>query len=277
MNHFDTHHAEAHQAFVRSLDAHGGDAQDAQDAHDRRLAATRLLLIAGGETGRQAVLALRRLPLRHLTVWPLRKQDQALLQPLAAEAGAVGRLQVLPQTFTQYAASTAFNAHQVVAFASSRPHPRLQRAINDLCVRHRLPWTQLSLNAHEIHLGPTVLPGATACQACHEVRALASAAKPDVHRAQIEYFDRNPDFEFKGQLKSLDRMGAAYLASEIERLVTAAHPPVALSRLLRMDGLYLSQERHFIPYYEWCPVCRTPHAAAARPTFAEFIQSCEGR
>lgn len=301
MNLFDTQQSEAHEAFVRTLDA-AADAAAASSAsvapsdsdpaapaagpRERRLGATRLLLLAGGEAGRQAVLALRRLPLRHLSVWPLRKQDVALLSPLVADAGAIGRLQVLPKPFTPYAAATAFQAHQAVAFASSRPHPQKQRDINDLCVRHGLPWTQLSLNAHEIYLGPTVLPGVTACQACHEVRAMASAAKPDVHRAQIEYFDRNPDFEFKGQLQSLDRMAAAYLCSEIERLLTNVQPPIALSRLVRMDGLYLSQDRHFIPYYEWCPVCRKGAGpasglrrgdAVARPSFADFIQSCEER
>jgi len=57
---------------------------------------------------------------------------------------------------------------------------RVLENLNRACLRRGIPWTSCTLGGLEGVLGPTVLPGKTACFTCYKMRSIACAAEPDL-------------------------------------------------------------------------------------------------
>lgn len=277
MNVFEHSQSRWHRRFLNQLDAKAALPADAdlEARQGARLRSAQLLLVAGGAFGVQALRSLRQLPGLRLAVAPLRPQDmgalqQALKEPVSARAG---KAELVVRSFDKHALAPSLHGVDAVAFAASRPHPARLAELNQLAVRHGLPLMQATLDNAEFDFGPTVLPGATACQHCAEVRLAAGTQQADVWEARRQFFDRNPDFEHAGRHPSLERMAAALLTAEAERLIGGHQALVAAGHLLRYDVLVNPLSSHFIPYYEWCPVCRPslgPEGCSA--DFQAFLQ-----
>ncbi len=238
----------------------------------RRLASCQVYLVAGGEVGRRTADKLAALGLGYLSVAAATAQDQAALRQ-AFPAGARGDCSVLPGAYDIYAAALQLGMHQLICFASSRPHPAVQTQLNEAAVRLGIPFVQTALFAHEIQLGPTVIPGATACHACYQARLKANYARSDVPEARDRFLDRNPTFEFAGRLVAVDELAATLTASEVERVLSNHAPPVALSTEVSINALTQTRQKHFVPYLEWCAVCQHTRAPDTTGEFSSFVQA----
>ncbi|MEG2803371.1 hypothetical protein [Stenotrophomonas sp.] len=264
---------QGHLRMLERLDARAqrlqADDRSAMTA-PRRLTASQVYLVAGGEVGRQTARRLAALGLGYLSIAAATAQDQAALRE-AFPAGTRGDCNVLPGVYDIYAAALQLGMHQLICFASSRPHPAIQSELNEAAVRLGIPFVQASLFAHEVQLGPTVIPGATACHACYQARLKANYARLDVPEARDRFLDRNPGFQFDGRLASVDALAASLAASEVSRVLSNHAPPVALSAEVSINALTQTRQRHFIPYVEWCAVCSSARPEPHSTAFSSFV------
>ena len=236
----------------------------------QRLQQCQVFLVAGGTVGVRTALHLVQQPLMHVSILPLAAKDiKAFDAPLRATG--LRNWSVFPHEFNLYGAALQLKLHQALLFAASRPAPAVQRELGEAAVRLDMPLVQASVFAHEILLGPSVLPGYTACQASYQVRLNANYGRKDVPQARDTFLDKNPDFEFKGQLEAIDRMAAALAASELERLLGGSRPPLALSREIVVNALTQARHDSFVPYLEWCPVCAGARPGRQDSGFADFV------
>jgi hypothetical protein len=63
------------------------------------------------------------------------------------------------------------------------------------------------------------------------------------------------------------------LGLEVQALAGGERAPAALNRLVSYDLTMTPRMHRFIPYYEWCRVCRPPMRPGSRsPAFDAFLQ-----
>jgi bacteriocin biosynthesis cyclodehydratase domain-containing protein len=241
-----------------------------------RLQNAQIFLVAGGAAGVQAAVHIAKLGVSHLTVYPLSAQDLDRFSGPLSEVNATG-WSVLSTSYNLYAAALQLRMHQVIVFAASRPFPRVQAELNEAAVRLEMPYVQASAFAHEITLGPTVLPGFTACHTCYQSRLISNYGRSDVPEARDRFLDKNPEFEFKGRINAIDRTVSSLVAMEVERLLSGSKPPLALSAEVIVNVLTQSRQDHFVPYLEWCPTCSHARPLREESVFREFVSASIAR
>ncbi|MDT5262534.1 MAG: hypothetical protein QOC61_1538, partial [Acidobacteriota bacterium] len=178
-----------HQAWLeRGDDRQGVHEPSPEGLAARRLERARVLLVAGGAVGYRAAASLASLPLGLLTLFPMSEADvEPLAQVVKQTRRRAKELNKAPLTFrTPNFVLTAAKYH-LVAFAGERPYPDLFESVNESCVRVEAAWTRVTLWGAEITLGPTVLPGATACYNCYMLRRLSNNSRPEVWQAQEQF------------------------------------------------------------------------------------------
>ena len=241
-----------------------------------RLSGSQVFLVAGGEAGVQTAVHLAKLGVAYLTVYAATAGDLGRFSARLAETGARNWV-VLPKPYSLYAAALQLRMHQVIVFAASRPYPRIQAELNEAAIRLDMPLIQAYAFAHDVTLGPTVLPGYTACHACYQQRLNSNYGRLDVPEARDRFLDKNPDFEFKGRISAIDRTVSALAASETERLLSGSRPALALSTEVQINVLTQYRQDNFVPYMEWCPVCSESRASAGTAAFDDFVSNALGR
>lgn len=223
------------------------------------LGPTRVLLIASGGVGVEAARRLLRYPLDRLALCAVTAADrEPLIRLLVEKKGrAVREAQLAPGSLYEDSWSGALLArYQMVALAEDRPHPDLLERLDGACAHLGLPWTRLSVWGAELFLGPTVLPGLTACYRCFTRRWLANEKRLDTWRAQDQFLRNDPGFEFGGFLGPVRTLGAALLTSEVLRLLGSGPPPVAVSRIRIENVLTGARVSELVIPVPGCPVCR---------------------
>ncbi|HKE18129.1 MAG TPA: TOMM precursor leader peptide-binding protein [Kofleriaceae bacterium] len=135
--------------------------------------------------------------------------------------------------------------------------------LNEVCHARSLPWLRVSVpSADEIHLGPLVAPGATACHACFELRYKSNIGRLEDYlpfeadqrgqRHGVDFGVPPPMFELCGALGA--REAARFLADD--------GAPETLGRLVVVDPHRPSISRHAVLPLPRCEVCSPPRAAA---------------
>ncbi len=220
-----------------------------------RLRTARVLLVAGGNVGLQTALRLRGLPLSHLFVLAVHEREIAEWRPILAQPAAAERVSIGRQKCSTNGFGVLLANYDLVVLAVNRPYPSLAEGINRACQRIGVAWTQLQTWGAEITLGPSVLPGITACYGCYRLRLRANESRADVWAAREQFFHNDSTFAFGGNLSAFVNTAASYAAIEVERLLTGAAPPLALSREMHWNWLeHTSSQNHVAPA-EHCAVC----------------------
>ncbi len=266
---------QGHTRMLRRLDARAR--QLAGYKHEvltpaERLASSQVYLVAGGEVGLRTAKRLAELGLGYLTMAGVTVADQTALRD-TFPPGARKDCTVLPRTYDIYASALQLGMHQLIVFAASRPHPTVQSQLNEAAVRLGLPFVQTALFAHEAQLGPTVIPGATACHACYQTRLRANYSRLDVPQARDRFLDRNPEFQFAGHLTAVDDLAATLAATEVDRVLSNHAPPLALSAEISVNALSQTRQKHFVPYVEWCEVCHVARTPQNDMEFSDFVRN----
>ncbi|WP_167086321.1 TOMM precursor leader peptide-binding protein [Massilia frigida] len=260
-----------HTLYLQRVDARHADDAHVTDLVQRRLSKARVSLIVDSGMAVPVLHALKHLQLGHLCVAPL---DPGAMSVLAHELPAATATQsvIARPVFDNRTFTLGLYDIDLVAVALTRPHPQQLASINAIAVRHGIPVCPVLLDGARVELGPTVMPGASACLACAEVRSAANAAHIEAWEAERQFHDRNPGFEAPGRFDSLARVAASMLALEISALIGGARAPAAVNRLVSYDLTTSSKSHPFIPYYEWCQVCRPPMRPGTRSThFEDFL------
>lgn len=241
-----------------------------------RLRRSRVLLIAHGPVGYLVAANLTQLPLQSVSLLGLHDGDvHSLLQLSQQSNNQAQQVNVPASRFDIPGFSLTLAKHHLLVVAGGRPQPALLASVNQDCLRIGIAWTQVALWGAEITLGPTIMPGITACYHCYTRRYLANVEHEDVYRARDDFLRNNPTFEFQGQVAPLLQLAAAYFTAEIGRFLTGAQPPVALSRAVTYYPLSQSQAYDYVVPLEWCPVCYSRRVAAPdQPgyTLADVVQ-----
>ncbi|MCC2616144.1 hypothetical protein LJ739_07825 [Aestuariibacter halophilus] len=214
-----------------------------------------VMMIVSGQVGVKAAGMMMSLPIGHLTVCPVLDTDIALIEQLEGLDSQSLSLSVLPHVFDVYGAAPHVQHHDFLVVATGRSFPQLLLDINALAVRLEMPWTQVNNFAHKITLGPTIIPGVTACYQCLTDRLASHTKQHDSIEAKQHFLNNNRGFEFKGNLPSIQEMTVSYLYEEVTRFIFGQNPPIAMGREVNLDTLYMAEDREFVPPMEWCRTC----------------------
>lgn len=94
-----------------------------------------------------------------------------------------------PSSLPPSSLESALNAATFAVFGVDRPYPDVASRINGIAHRTGTPWIVGQLRGLDGQIGPTILPGETACYDCFRVRTTAAT------RSRLEYarFERAGD------------------------------------------------------------------------------------
>jgi bacteriocin biosynthesis cyclodehydratase domain-containing protein len=262
---------DAHQGLLQALDREPGE--HSGSAAEQRIRRARLLVISSGPMGAQAVANLLQQPFATLTLIGFSAADRDALNQLSQQPRRRAQnVIVMPQPYMLTGLSIVLAEHHLAVVATSRPHPSLLEQINETALRTGTPWTQALLWASEFLLGPTIIPGVTACHHCYTVRRRANESRQDVAATVDTFLRHEPDFEFRGQIAPAINLAAAYLTAEVTRVIGGAQTPLALSRIVSFDLLAQHQSSDYITPLEWCPLCHALREAPSGPTLAAMVE-----
>lgn len=231
-------------------------AESAPDLTRARLQRSGVMLVAFGPVGQQTAANLVQLPLGGLSIFALQAGDIPALTALTNHPQRqAARVNIVSTPLSMPGLSVTLARHHLLAVAGGRAQIDLLRSLNRDCLRTGTAWTQVAAWSTQLTLGPSIIPGVTACYHCYEQRAKANDSKRDARAAREHFLRQNPNFEFGGQLNAVNRLAAAYISAEITRLLTNHQPPLTLSRIFTYDIVPLYQEQDYIVPLEYCPVC----------------------
>jgi bacteriocin biosynthesis cyclodehydratase domain-containing protein len=150
------------------------------------LVEARIAVVGHGVLGEAIGLLLAGMPCGSITViesssvaQPSRMKPTAALAwsaPPASCAGVPQRLLARPQNHAQWV--EAVGDHDWLIAAQDSFEPEELALLNEAALQLSLPWSLLCFDGYEGWLGPTFVPGQTACFGCFRRRLFAGAAEP---------------------------------------------------------------------------------------------------
>lgn len=248
--------ANQHEAIVGHWDRIDPGPETAVSLGERRLRRSRVALIASGPVGYQVAARLAQYPLAALSLLGLHDIDTKTLAEISRQPHHKAQYINIPRSrFNVPGFSVTLSKHHLLVVAGGRPHPEVLESVNKDCLRIGTAWTGVSVWGTEITLGPTIIPGITACHHCYSRRLRANVEHLDVWQARNHFLRDNFTFEFEGQLAPFANLAAAYLEAEVIRFLSCEQPPLALSRAISFYPLSQSQSFDYVAPLEWCPIC----------------------
>ena len=248
--------AARHEAILAYWDRIDPGPQTIELLSERRLQRARVALLASGPVGYQVAARLAQYPLATLSLMGVHEDDTKALIAISQQPHHQAQLINIPRSrYNVPGFSVTLAKHHMLVVVSGRPYPEILDSVNKDCVRVGTAWTNVSAWGTEITLGPTVIPGITACYHCYTRRLRSNREHLDVWQARQRFLQDNPSFEFQGQIAPLANLAAAQVEAEVIRFLSGAHPPAALSRAITHYPLMQSQSFDYVVPLEWCPVC----------------------
>ncbi len=148
--------------------------------------------------------------------------------------------------------SALVSGADVLVATADRPPDRLPGWINSCCLKARLPYISAGQFLPQIRIGPMVLPGESACQACLETQARASFPLFD-EVAAVRARDSNP----ASTLGAASGLVGSILAMEVIHLLGGACRPATVGQAWILDVRTLGCEFERVHRDPNCPDCRT--------------------
>jgi bacteriocin biosynthesis cyclodehydratase domain-containing protein len=133
-------------------------------------------------------------------------------------------------------------------------------------------WLHVAIAATTARLGPTVVPGHTACYVCLDRRLRSNGRDLDGLDAFRAEAPEPPD---EGMVEPFRAAVAAQAALEAARLLTGFSPPVTIGRSVELDSRTPTASAEDVLRVPRCPACsrRAPKAEVWDRTLARL----EGR
>jgi molybdopterin-synthase adenylyltransferase len=129
--------------------------------------------------------------------------------------------------------------------------------LNRVCLAEKIRWTSCSSTAMEAIVGPTVVPGETACYLCYKMRAVACADDPEAAFAFERFLDgrKRDDSGRRENLNVTAAIASNLLGLEVVKLVSDIMPSQTVGRIVVFDLLELSIKKYLVLRKPWCPAC----------------------
>ena len=147
--------------------------------------------------------------------------------------------------------------NNLVMFIPSLPALSARKEIHEACLNAKVKLCSAEfLNASKLILGPTVVPGETACWDCYEHRIMGVQNYFRENTAFQNFLKLNPDFDpVSSRLPALSQLLAGLAAFETVRILTEVLPPLTYGNLITLDCNTLSLEQHNVLKLPRCPTC----------------------
>lgn len=139
--------------------------------------------------------------------------------------------------------------------ALDHPDPGLMEAVNTACIDAEVALLPVALVGWEGHLGPTYVPGRTACYRCFDLRAKSNLSSYEQHVLYEDALRRRPGQQPFGWLPHFPNLLAGMAATEVIKVVTSCYPPTTYGRCLVVDLLMSETEGHDVLRVPGCPAC----------------------
>jgi bacteriocin biosynthesis cyclodehydratase domain-containing protein len=127
--------------------------------------------------------------------------------------------------------------------------------VNTACLEHDIRWLRAAIQGTTVQLGPTIVPGQTACYTCYDLRARSHVADLDgfmAYRDLVARQDVSPD---EGALAPLWSVLAGQIALEVARILTGFAPPTTIGRFYELDARGPGAVAHDVLRLPRCPSC----------------------
>jgi len=172
----------------------------------------------------------------------------------------------LPETSNSMIAEAA-----LVIVASDHPDPDLVEAVNDACLEQAVIFLPVVLVGLEGRLGPTCIPGHTACAQCADLRVKSNLSRYEEYLLYEREMRRCPGARPFGRLPHFPAVLAGMAATEVFKLVTKVYPPTTFGRVVVMDMLRSESLSHTVLRVPRCGACgRLARTARQRPSYPTF-------
>jgi bacteriocin biosynthesis cyclodehydratase domain-containing protein len=140
-------------------------------------------------------------------------------------------------------------------------------AMNRIALSAGTPWLRANESATDLEIGPYVWPHQSACFTCLVMRRASThehAVEEELHERHLARERPAGETAPRGELLVAACAGAALVALEVERILTAVAPPASLNAVVRFELLAGTLETHPLLRVPRCPDCSLV-AAAAEP------------
>jgi molybdopterin-synthase adenylyltransferase len=129
--------------------------------------------------------------------------------------------------------------------------------LNRVCLAEKIRWTSCAVTGLEAIVGPTVVPGETACYMCYKMRAVACAENPEAEFAFERMLDRRKrdDSGSRENLVFAAGIAANFAGLEVFKMLSGAVPSPTVGRIVVVDLIELNVRKHVVLRKPWCPAC----------------------
>lgn len=145
--------------------------------------------------------------------------------------------------------------------------PNLLDRVNRLAQSNGLVWTSARIRGLEFWIGPTILPGETACHTCLTLRIASNAPDETEHR-RLENWERTNALK---PVMLAWTPGVDLLVLEVVKAITWFAAPSCYGHLYTLDLVTMEGRRHPVLKIPRCPDCGRP--SGNRPTIHVWQQS----
>lgn len=139
-----------------------------------------------------------------------------------------------------------------VVLAADTPDPRAFLDMNDRCLALKKTWTGAFLDGVTARVGPTVLPGQSACWRCYDLRA--KGAHPNLERLLLYEAAAKPPLAPLA-LPSFAPFAGALAAQAVLVAVAGAGVPPLAGHVAFVEMLEMRAQRHRVLRIPRCPAC----------------------
>ena len=147
---------------------------------------------------------------------------------------------------------------------SDSPGFGLFDAVNAACLATGARWMRVAMCGTTALLGPTIVPGQTACYTCYDRRIRSHLLDPDGFLAYRERASGPEGAADEGTLAPFSTAVAGQAALEVARLLTGFAPPTTIGRFHELRAATPDVTGHDVLRVPRCPSCR-PEAPAREP------------
>jgi bacteriocin biosynthesis cyclodehydratase domain-containing protein len=196
-----------------------------------------------------------------------RARSEAAIELVAATSTAV-EYRPAPEPTDSAALAALLGSGTFTVLCRDGYRPSEYRAVNRAALERAVPWTSARLTGLEFEIGPTVLPGHTACFECADLRQKSNLGDLAEHRIVEEFLDTG---RLHPEVPAFTP-GVSLLSLEVIKALSWFAAPVTCSSLYTLDLLRMQSRLHPVLKLPRCAVCGRP--ARARPTIHAW-QQCD--
>jgi bacteriocin biosynthesis cyclodehydratase domain-containing protein len=150
--------------------------------------------------------------------------------------------------------------------AEDRFNPGSYEEFNLAALESRTTWTSFRLNGFDICIGPTVIPGETACYTCFDLRLKSNMSDYEEYLLLESHLREN---DLQSGALMIDP-GTDLAAFEVVKILTGFVTPTTVGQLFTLNLLTLAGSSHPVLKIPRCASCGASHQRRPQPRLWEI-------